>query len=354
MKDYINGEECIAFAVGGTGGHVIPAITIAKNLPGEGQRILIGVDIADNAFVMQKEFPRFNVLGMNFSKGVFTGLFAIGRGVRESVRVLKRENCTHVIGMGGFHSLPVLMAALYLRVPITLYEPNIVPGKVNKLFSFFSKRTLILFDEVKKHLFGESKLLTLTLRNQYNDLPSKELIREGFGLDPDVTTVLVFGGSKGAQSINHLVSDILIGFDGKIQVIHLTGSPSNLKEEYEKNGVKAYVTTFLKEMERAWKAADFAICRSGAGAIKESLIHETPVMLIPYPFSLKDHQGHNARFLADVVGSAKVFLEKDFSREDFIKELEFFYNPDNREEMIDKIKQYLNAREGVYLDSLLL
>lgn len=349
-----SGEECIALAVGGTGGHVIPAIKIAEALPGESRRILIGVGIAQNPFVMKKDYPRFNVLGLNFSDGVFIGLKAISKGVKESIQVLKKQRCTHVIGMGGFHSLPVLIAAMYLRVPITLYEPNIIPGKVNKLFSLFSKRTLILFDEVKKHLFGKSQLINLSLYHKQEELPSKELLREEFGLDPEVTTVLVFGGSKGATAINSQISDILVEFDQKIQVIHLTGVPSTLKDVYTKAGIKSYVATFFKDMDRAWQACDFAICRAGAGTVKESLIHRKPSILLPYPFAVKDHQLHNARFLEKRVGGATVFEEKDFCRQKFIKALNSYMKAENRNEMIKNIDAYMNARKGEYLDSLLL
>ena len=354
MKDYMLGDECIAFAVGGTGGHVIPAVKMAKCLPGEGERFLIGVGIEENPYVMKKDFARFNVLGMNFSKGIFSGLIAIFKGVKKSVKVLKKQKCTHVIGMGGFHSLPVLIAALFLRVPITLYEPNIIPGKVNKFFSFFSKRTLILFDEVKKHIYGKSKLLNLTMREEKTNTTFKGLLREEFGLDPDVTTILIFGGSKGAKTLNTLIHNELCDYKEKFQVIHLTGSPSNLKDEYEKLGIRSFVTTFISKMHIAWKVCDFAICRAGAGAIRESLIYETPVILVPYPFSMHNHQKHNADFLKNTVGCAKVFEEKDFSKEEFTKALDYFFQKKSRDEMKNNIKKYIDSREGVYLDALLL
>lgn len=354
MKDYIHGEESIAFAVGGTGGHVLPALTIARTLPGEGKRILIGVGICENPFVSGKEFLRFNVIGKNFSAGLLKGLFMIVKGASQAVKILRKEKCTHVMGMGGFHSLPVLLAALYLRIPITLYEPNIIPGKVNKLFSFFSKTTLVLFDEVQKHLYGSVKLLSLTTREeQKKKLPSQKLLRREFGLEEDVTTVLIFGGSRGARSINSLVDKTLSLVEGKIQVIHLTGAYEGIKQVYKKHGIKAFVATFYKDMDRAWKACDFAICRSGAGTIKEALVSSTPTILIPFPFAVNDHQDHNAKFM-EAIGGCKRVLQKEITVEILAQLMKEFSESENREKIKENIEKYMSGRRGEEIDGLLL
>lgn len=355
MKERHHGEECIAFAVGGTGGHVLPALNIARDLPGEGKKILIGVGICENPFVSQKEFLRFNVLGKNFSGGIFSGFRKIMKGAAQAVKILRKQRCTHVVGMGGFHSLPVLLAALYLRIPITLYEPNLIPGKVNKLFSFFSKRTLVLFNEVQKHLYGSVKLLSLASRAYLEDaLPSKKLLRKEFGLDEDVTTVLIFGGSRGAKSINDLVDDTMSFAKGKIQVIHLTGPCEGIKEIYEKHEIKAFVATFLKEMDRAWKACDFAVCRSGAGTIKEALLSSTPLMMIPYPYAVNDHQMHNASFMEKVVGAGKIIPQKEITKEKLGSLFSDFCKEENRQKMQENIEKYMNSRAGERIDALLL
>ncbi|MCH9624755.1 MAG: UDP-N-acetylglucosamine--N-acetylmuramyl-(pentapeptide) pyrophosphoryl-undecaprenol N-acetylglucosamine transferase [Chlamydiia bacterium] len=355
MKEGLHGEECIAFAVGGTGGHVLPALNIARNLPGEGKRILTGVGICENPFVPQKEFHCFNVIGKNFSSGVFSGVKKIFKGAREAAKILRKQKCTHVVGMGGFHSLPVLIAALYLRIPITLYEPNLVPGKVNKLFSFFSKRTLVLFDQVKDHLYGKVKLLALATRGEMEEgLPSQKLLRREFGLEEDVTTILIFGGSRGAKSINALIDGTLSFTKGTIQVIHLTGPCAGIKEIYERHGIKAFVATFLKDMDRAWKACDFAICRSGAGTIKEALISATPVLMIPYPHAVNDHQDHNAAFMEKVVGAGKKLIQSEITKQRLAEIVSEFCLPGKRAEMIQNIEKYMETRKGERVDALLL
>jgi UDP-N-acetylglucosamine--N-acetylmuramyl-(pentapeptide) pyrophosphoryl-undecaprenol N-acetylglucosamine transferase len=355
MSTNNHGEESIAFAVGGTGGHVLPSLEIAKNLPGEGKRILIGVGINENPFVSHKEFERFNVVGKNFADGYFSGLLTIYKGAKQAVKILKKQNCTHVIGMGGFHSLPVLVAAIYLKIPITLYEPNLIPGRVNKFFSLFAKRTLVLFSEVGKHLYGEVKLLTLSMtKEEKNILPSKNLLRKEFGLDEDVTTVLVFGGSRGAEWINQLLKSTLQYIKNDVQVIHLTGVKDGKKEIYEEYGVKAFVTTFFKEMDRAWEACDFAICRAGAGTIKEALLSKTPVLLIPYPSAVNNHQEHNALFMQDVVGAGKRLTQKDLTENKLAEHIEEFCCPIRRAKMQENINKYLEKREGEPIDGLLL
>jgi UDP-N-acetylglucosamine--N-acetylmuramyl-(pentapeptide) pyrophosphoryl-undecaprenol N-acetylglucosamine transferase len=355
MTESNHGEESIAFAVGGTGGHVLPALHIARNLPGEGKRILIGVGICENPFVSQKEFKRFNVVGKNFSSGILTGAFQIIKGAKEAVKILRKEGCTHVIGMGGYHSLPVLLGAFYLKIPITLYEPNIIPGKVNKFFSLFSKRTLVLFDEVKKHLYGSVKLLDLATSGPIvKDLPSKGLLRKEFGLEEHVTTILIFGGSRGAKPINDLIHDTLAYMKGGVQVIHLTGSAHEIKEVYQKHGIKAFVATFFKDMDRAWAACDFAICRSGAGTIKEALVSKTPTVLIPYPHAVNDHQNHNALFMEQTVGGGKRVLQKEIDTKKLMELMDEFCCPENREIMKGNIHAYLSSRKGEAIDALLL
>lgn len=355
MKEGFHGEECIAFAVGGTGGHVLPALNIARKLPGEGKRILIGVGICENPFVSQKEFLCFNVIGKNFTGGVFSGFRKILIGARQAAKILRKQNCTHVVGMGGFHSLPVLIAAVYLRIPITLYEPNLIPGKVNKLFSFFSKRTLVLFEEVKHHLYGRAKLLALSAKvDGDEELPSQKLLRREFGLDEDVVTVLIFGGSRGAKSINALIDNTLSFTKGSIQVIHLTGPCEGIKEIYEKHGIKAFVAGFFKDMDRAWKACDFAICRSGAGTIKEALISGTPVLMIPYPYAVNDHQDHNAAFMEKVVGAGKKIRESEITKERLGELVSEFCMENKRAEMKSNIEKYMGSRKGERIDALLL
>jgi UDP-N-acetylglucosamine--N-acetylmuramyl-(pentapeptide) pyrophosphoryl-undecaprenol N-acetylglucosamine transferase len=355
LKDGLHGEESIAFAVGGTGGHVLPALNIARNLPGEGKRILIGVGICENPFVSQKEFLCFNVIGKNFAGGVFSGMQKILKGAMQAAKILRKQKCTHVVGMGGFHSLPVLVAAVYLRIPITLYEPNLIPGKVNKIFSLFSKRTLVLFDQVKDHLYGTVKLLALATRGEGEEsLPSQRLLRREFDLEEDVTTVLIFGGSRGAKSINALIDNTLSFTKGTIQVIHLTGPHEGIKEIYESHGIKAFVASFLKDMDRAWKACDFAICRSGAGTIKEALISGTPVLMIPYPHAVNDHQDHNAVFMEKVVGAGKKLKQNEITKEQLAELISEFCHGDKRAEMKLNIEKYMETREGERIDALLL
>jgi UDP-N-acetylglucosamine--N-acetylmuramyl-(pentapeptide) pyrophosphoryl-undecaprenol N-acetylglucosamine transferase len=350
-----HGQETIAFALGGTGGHVLPALSIARDLPGEGKRILIGVGVCQNPFIPQKEFDCFNVCGKNFSKGVFSGMFSISKGVKEAVKILRNQNCTHVIGMGGYHSLPVLIAALYLRIPISLYEPNLIPGKVNKVFSMFSKRTFILFEETKKSLHGMSLLLELSSRDsRKEELPSKKLLQKEFGLDDGVTTVLVFGGSLGAATINNIMEETLKCVTNTVQVLHLSGASTEIKQIYERLNIKYFTTTFLKDMDKAWKVCDFAICRSGASTIKEAIVYKKPVILIPYPNAVKDHQKHNANFMQHTVGGGVSLLEKDLTEKKLASHIDQFCCIKARGDMEKEILRYTSTRKGKAINGILL
>lgn len=355
MAKYIHGEEKIAFAVGGTGGHVLPAMELARNLPGDGKRVLVGVGIPKNAFISHREFRCFHVDGANFSKGVFFGAKQIYHGVKQAIVILQKENITHVVGMGGFHSLPVLIGAMILQIPFTLYEPNLIPGKINKIFSFFSKRTLILFQEVNKHLYGNTQLIHLQTKNEKKQVrTSKKLLLREFGLEENVTTILVFGGSMGAVAINELIGDAVSYIQGKVQIIHCTGACKKVKGIYQNHGVKAYTTTFLKEMHKAWQACDFAVCRAGAGSIKDAIIHKVPVLLIPYPKAVKNHQAINANFMERVIGGGKKLDQEKLCGETLAGEINQLCCHKVREKMIMKIENYTSNRRAEYVDGILL
>src|SRR5690606_33248070 len=139
----------------------------------------------------------------------------------------------------------------------------------------------------------------------------KAAARIKFGLDPNRTTCLVFGGSQGAAFLNRTAP---LALPLSIQTIHLAGKEERVAEVerlYRETGVTAVVKAYEAEMDHAYAASDFVICRSGASTIAELIEHELPALLIPFPYSTEGHQIANARFLAKIVGGAIMMPEQE-------------------------------------------
>ncbi len=233
-------------AVSGTGGHLFPAQALARDLK---DVLFMGPNLSKNRFFFH-EFPSCDITAGRTP-------FKIFKGVWESLKILRKEKPRLVIGFGSYHSLPPLLAALILRIPIALYEPNKIPGRVNRLLSPFNQLKDI---PIKVPLFHHQKM------------PKEEALAY-FGLKQGEPTILIFGGSQGAQKLKEVTLPY--------QLLKL--------DKFEKN------------MHYAWSAADLVICRSGATSIAEHRHYEVPAIFIPYPYATDDHQTANA---LDCLGAA--------------------------------------------------
>lgn len=289
-------------AAGGTGGHVIPAMDLAVELKKDGSVDVefIGVGLDENAYFLRDEHSHVSVRGGNFSKGYFKGLSQIGRGFLKARKHLKKKKPDRLVGFGSYHSLPAILAAMDLKIPFDIVELNTLPGKINRFFSSYAKYNYIHFDIAAKWLKGEVVSVDYRFSAQETSLEKKEALA-CFGLHDDKKTVLIFGGSQGADSITDSWLTIAEEFKEKIQVIHVSKRREELVAFYKGKGIHAFVTPFIKGMDQAFAAADFSICRSGAGALRESVIHHTPAIMIPFPRSMEGHQMINADYWENVL-----------------------------------------------------
>lgn len=336
----------VAISTGGSGGHVLLAQKIGARLKDSCEVTYIGVGLEDNRFLLDKS-SCISVKGGNFSNGMITGLTEIGKGCKESRHALERLQIEHVIGLGSFHSLPPLCAAFYLGIPFSLVEPNAYPGKVNRALSWFAKNTFIQFPSTSNHLWGNTSAVSLEEREKSG---CKKEARRFFGLKENVPTLLIFGGSQGAETINNLVFSALDDFPKEIQVLHFTGKEVGGEEKYKEKGIPAFVTPFCKEMQYAYLASDFAISRSGASAVAELIDFEVPSLLIPFPHASDDHQKWNAKF-AEKVGGALLVLEHEMTKEKLCDTLAMiFAKPSAKlEEMRGALKAHTEREKSPFL-----
>ncbi len=317
-------KKKIVLATGGTGGHVFPAQALAEQLgrlDSPPKMLFMGGKLGSNPFFDKSFYPFYEVpcgqLPLRHPLKALKGLWAMLQGVKVSFLNLKKFRPDLVVGFGSYHSFPVLLAARLLSIPIVLHEGNVVPGKVNRLFSKMARLTAITFPETSLYLRGETVETKMPLREGYcSALISKEKARRHFGLDTGKKTLLVFGGSQGAHGLNKLVVSSLEKLVRRLeglQVLHFSGSQeatSQLCMDYNTLGLASCVRHFETRMDLAWQAADLAITRAGAMSLLEQIEMEVPGILIPYPHAASDHQRKNAEFMVRRVGGAIKFEEK--------------------------------------------
>jgi UDP-N-acetylglucosamine--N-acetylmuramyl-(pentapeptide) pyrophosphoryl-undecaprenol N-acetylglucosamine transferase len=263
-------------------------------------------------------FPR------GLSMRLFTFWFDFAKGMAQAGRILTKFKPDTIFSTGGYVSVPVSLSAALRGIPVGLFEPNVVPGLAAKLLSLFSRRIFVGFEDTLKRFSKR--------RTQWTGIPVREEIltaekkksRESFGLNPDMTTLLMLGGSQGAHSLNQHMTDVIKFMgegDQKVQVIMMTGWNDYRKtvDQLEKCALKWVVRPFISNIQEAYAAADLVVARSGAITCAEVLSRGLPALFIPYPHA-SGHQEMNARAL-EKAGSAVVITEKELDDESLTRTL---------------------------------
>lgn len=318
-------ELSIIIAAGGTGGHLFPAQALALEIFQKYPNVritFIGAGLESNGYFKKDLFPFLDIKsGTPIKKNpikILKALFAIGRGLGRCMRYFHKAPPDLVVGFGSFHTFPALLAAKLKRVPILIFESNALPGRVNRFCSHWAKVSAIQFSHASDYLKGKSVCVQMPLL-KHDEKISKDKARDYFQLDRKTLTLLIFGGSQGAQAINRFFCgaiEPLLKQGIVFQVIHIVGNDERaekLRSFYKKHGVRASVKAFEEKMEYAWKAADLSVCRAGSATIAELIEFAVPSILIPYPYGTENHQGKNAAYLADEIQGGVAFSEKTFN-----------------------------------------
>ncbi len=275
-------------AGGGTGGHVIPAIAVAKEIVRLGHSVeFVGTERGvESRLVPAAGFAlkRIRVGGMK-NLGMLTKLTSLSRlavetsGQWHDFGTLRPAG---VFSMGGYVAGPPVLAALARGVPVVVMEPNAFPGATNKWISKWVSRALINFEETRRYFpAGRTELTGLPVRQEFFSVPAKAPSLE--------FTILITGGSQGSRTLNEAAraSWPLVRKSGLIfRFIHQTGAPmqSELAKEFAASDMKGDVVAFIGDMPAAFSQADLIVCRSGAGAVSELAAAGKPSILIPFPF----------------------------------------------------------------------
>ncbi|MFO7883551.1 MAG: undecaprenyldiphospho-muramoylpentapeptide beta-N-acetylglucosaminyltransferase [Desulfobacteraceae bacterium] len=337
---------CIIIAGGRTGGHLFPGIAVAaavlKKNPGADILFVGTGESFELSVLKQYRFRHEKILSSGFKgknlKDKLSSLITMPVSLFQAAKIIRRTNPGLVLGVGGFASGPVVLAAKLMGIKTAVQEQNAFPGLTNRILSYFTDVVFTSFP--KTHGFKSGKKLVYT-GNPVRTLPAWE--SEDFCVPPGCFTLLVTGGSQGASSINHAVT----GAFTKIRdldsffIIHQTGDKDEtaVRTFYEKMGVHACVSRFFHNMPSLQTKADLIVCRAGAGTISEITARSKPAVLVPYPHAADDHQTYNAAALADA-GAAIMISDRDLSSESMAEIIEYFKNnPEKRRTMAEKAGQ---------------
>ena len=301
----------IIIAGGGTGGHIFPAIAIAKaivRLQPQTQILFVG---ASGKMEMEKvPLAGFRIEGLTIAGFNRSSLiknislpFKLLKSFFQVSNIFKSFKPTAVIGVGGYSSFPVLRYAQAKGVDTFIHESNSYAGKSNRMLGKNATKIFVAIDGMGK--FFPSNKIIQTGNPVREAIVNSKLSREEailfFGLDPNKKTVLAIGGSLGAKNINEALAKDISEFEkNDLQLIWQTGKPFVEKGREIANGKSnIWVNDFITQMENAYGAADIVVSRSGAMSIAELAVMKKPAVLVPFPFAAEDHQTVNAQRLVD-------------------------------------------------------
>jgi UDP-N-acetylglucosamine--N-acetylmuramyl-(pentapeptide) pyrophosphoryl-undecaprenol N-acetylglucosamine transferase len=303
-------------AGGGTGGHVIPAIAVARVLRDRShEATFIGTKRGLEAkLVPEAGFPIewIEIGGLKRLSLVRRArtLIQIPASVLRVQAMMRRIRPGAVFSMGGYVAGPVVIAAALGRVPIVVMEPNAVPGATNRYAGRWVARALLNFEETAKWFPpGRTVLTGLPVRREFFDLPVKA--------PSDRITIVVTGGSQGSQNLNRAARESWPLFRSapfSVRFIHQTGPAQHaeIAADFAKTGLDGEVVPFIQDMPGAFARSDVVVCRSGAGAVAELAAAGKAAILVPFPFAADDHQRKNAEALVRA-GAARMVLDRDMN-----------------------------------------
>lgn len=289
----------VLIASGGTGGHIFPALALANSL----KKLKANTEVS---FAVSTKTVGRTILDSAGINGYEISA-NLTKAILESAALLRRLRPDIVAGFGGYGSFAVVLCARLLGIPALIHEQNVLFGKANRVLSLFASRVAVSFPCADNNYSGGKFVVTGNpIREELLGLPAGDAF-QFFNFEKGRFTLLIMGGSQGAQAINAASAGLalLFGQDEKknLQIIHLSGSAERARLEwiYKNETIEARVFDFLKDMRYAYSVADLVIARAGATTVAELTALGRPSILIPYPYAA-GHQAANAKVLEKAGG----------------------------------------------------
>lgn len=331
----------VLIAGGGTGGHVFPGIAIAEEVVTrhpDNDVIFVGTARGLEATVVPAAGFPIELIQVQGLKGkgllrIVAGLLLLPRALMQSFAVLRKWRPDLVVGVGGYASGPVVLAAWLSRIPTAVQEQNAIAGFTNRLLGKLAQAAFTAFPEAGRY-FARRKVYQL-------GNPIRRKLMDNYmrpSASHDKLRLLVFGGSQGAHALNMRVIEALphlADLRDQISIIHQTGARDReaVEKGYAAVGFKPDVREFITDMSAAYAESDLVVCRAGATTLAELTVCKKPSILVPFPAAADNHQLLNAKSLVDA-GAAVMIEERDLTGELLASEIRaILTNPDRRARM---------------------
>lgn len=339
----------VLIMAGGTGGHVIPALSLAKALKAQNVEVqwLGSPRGIENQLVPEAGITlhqlRISGLRGNGVTGWLKAPINISRAVWQARAIMRRFRPDVVVGLGGFASGPGGIAAWLGRIPLVIHEQNAIAGLTNRALSRLAKKTYAAFPQA----FGQrAEVIGNPVRDDIAALG--ETPRQVDEMRKRRLRLLVVGGSLGAVALNERLPLALAKMapEQRPEVCHQAGKNREeaTQSAYRAQNVEAKVSPFIDDMAAAYEWADLVVCRSGALTVAELAAAAKPALFVPFPFAVDDHQRINAQALVDTQAAVCV-VQSDLTEARLTQALNDLLRPDTLAEMAAK------ARQAAYLDS---
>ncbi len=323
---------------GGTGGHLIPGITLAERFIEKGHQVLFvcGKGDIDLMLLSRSNIP-FNALpARGFArKSIIKKIWAVCILIFSllwAIKIIIRYSPDCVIGVGGYASMPISLAAVLLRKPLFLQEQNSVPGIANRFLARFAKEIYLGFEMAKKSLPERKCIISGNpLRKEFLNLVRPQN-------DDRVFRILVLGGSQGSVGLNNMVKDALESLKRRgvrFYCIHQAGhnNTEKLKREYNQIGMDKAVEVhaFIDNIWEYYLTSDIVICRAGAITVSEVIATESVAIFVPLSWSSGNHQYYNAMSLVE--DNAAYLIKEEDGSDDLADLIEELYISDEKIEI---------------------
>lgn len=318
-------EQSIALAAGGTGGHLFSAIALAGSLLQRGHEVSVLTDARGARFqnkIQVRAVPAARLSGGLLAKAF--GVLRLAAGVLASAWHLKRDRARLLVGFGGYPSVPPVLAARLLGIPVVLVEQNAVLGRANRRLAGMARVVATAFPEVE-HLGTSAQRFTgIPVRTAVVDARTRPYHPSG---EENSFRLLVFGGSQGA----HIFADVVPAacallpdnLRRRLQIVQQARpeDEAGVRARYQDLGMQAEIAPFFEDLPGRMAESHLVIARAGASTVAEVLTIGRPAVLVPYPHAMDDHQTANARAL-DAAGAAWLMPQSAFTAEALAGRLE--------------------------------
>lgn len=351
----------IAITAGGTGGHIFPALAIINKIKSHDKNskfLYFGTtDRMEKDIIPEKGIPYIGIQmkGLN-RKNILKNITVLKiylAAIKKAEVELKKFKPDIVIGVGGYITAPVLVAANHLGIKTIIHEQNSIPGVSNKLLSHFVNKICVSFKESEAYFPKKKTIYTGNPRSE-EILSMEKGKREDFGFNHKSKFIILVMGSLGSLTMTKKMKELIPSFKDKdYQVLVVTGK--NYYDDYKDVKTPTNVKTVSFYDAKYMKDADLIITRSGASTIAEVTALLLPSIMIPSPYVTHNHQYKNAKALEDKK-ACKILEEKDFCKENLLSLIDECFKKEVYNEMRKNLKEFScpNSAEAIYKEIMRL